>query len=156
MTNTKQVPLGIQQVFQDKLLILTICLSITIGSIFWLLFPCYLSVTWDISPIILLNMLLVYPILEEWVFRGGIQEFLLNRKWRRSYYGVSQANLITSSLFAAFHLIQQPPLFAALVFLPSITFGFFKERYSALLVPIGLHILFNGIFLLASSQKMCE
>lgn len=153
---TEQNSLGIRQIFKDKLLVFTVCLSTVIASIFWLLFPCYLSVTWHITPIISLNMLLVYPIVEEWGFRGVIQEILLNRTWaRRNYYGVSHANLMTSCLFVAFHLINQLPLFAALVFLPSIIFGYFKERYSSLLVPIGLHILFNGIFLVVSSQSFC-
>ena len=144
------------QVFEDKKLIVTVFLSIVIGSVFWQLLPCYLASTWDISAIVLINMLFIYPVIEEWVFRGTIQEGLLKKQpLRKAYYGVSNANLITSCVFTGFHMIHQPLLFAVLVFIPSVVFGFFKERYSALLVPIGLHILFNGIFLLALSNKLC-
>lgn len=153
---TYQERLGAIKVFEDKKLILTVFLSIVIGSVFWHLFPCYLSSTWDISATVLINMLLIYPVIEEWVFRGTIQEGLLKiNQLRKGCYGVSNANLITSCLFTGFHMIHQPLFFAVLVFIPSVIFGFFKERYSALLVPIGLHILFNGIFLLALSNKLC-
>ncbi|MFC1236225.1 JDVT-CTERM system glutamic-type intramembrane protease [Vibrio sp. F74] len=144
------------QAFEDKKLIVTVLLSIVIGGVFWHLLPCNLSSTWDISTTVIINMLFIYPVIEEWVFRGTIQEGLLkNKSLRKAYYGVSNANLIASCLFMGFHMIHQPLLFAVLVFIPSVVFGFFKERYSALLVPIGLHILFNGIFLLALSNKLC-
>lgn len=86
---------------------------------------------------------LVYPVLEEIVFRGAIQEWLNSRLPDVSRLGISLPNLVTSLLFTALHFIHQAPLWAASVFLPSLVFGFFKERYQSLLPPILLHVFYN-------------
>ena len=89
----------------------------------------------------------VYPVAEELVFRGLIQELL------QEYLGIgrlgplSMANLLTSCLFTGLHFIYHPPVWAALVFFPSLVFGFFKERTAALTAPIILHAFYNAGFI---------
>ena len=98
----------------------------------------------------LLAMLLLYPVVEEWIFRGVLQgELLRHSRWRRAHLGLTRANLVTSLLFAAMHLIHQPPLWALAVVVPSLVLGHFRERYGKLWLPIALHILFNAVYLLA-------
>ncbi|MFK8075994.1 MAG: JDVT-CTERM system glutamic-type intramembrane protease [Granulosicoccus sp.] len=89
-----------------------------------------------------------YPILEELVFRGAVQSALLSRgQLYRSFAGVTVACLITSLLFAAAHLVRHPPLWAALIFVPSLVFGWARDRHQSLYSPIALHITYNAGFI---------
>ena len=98
---------------------------------------------WPLSqPWLFLMPVLVYPVLEEIVFRGVVQDWLASLS-RRSWGILSLANLLTSLCFAALHLIHQPPLWAALVFFPSLIFGYFRERHDTLGTPILLHVFYN-------------
>ncbi len=92
----------------------------------------------------------VYPVLEELAFRGFIQSWLFEQpRFAVSVRGISYANLITSALFAAAHLFNQPPLWAALVFFPSLVFGYFRDRFDGVVPSIVLHCWYNaGFFLL--------
>ena len=90
----------------------------------------------------------VYPILEEVVFRGGIQSWLLRSAiLQRAYFRISAANVITSVLFALFHLVNQSWYWAILVFFPSLIFGYFKDRYGNIHASIILHVFYNAGFL---------
>lgn len=92
------------------------------------------------------------PILEEVIFRGMLQGELLRTGWgRRSRLGVSAANLLSSTVFMSVHFVHHPPLWAASVFVPSLLFGWARERYHGLAAPIGLHVLFNLEFFLAAA-----
>lgn len=97
---------------------------------------------------------LVYPLLEEIAFRGLIQELVRDFISRRFWGPLSIANLLTSLLFTGMHFITHPPLWAALVFFPSLVFGFFKDRTNRLLAPIILHVFYNaGYFWLFFSPQ---
>ena len=65
---------------------------------------------------------------------------------QRSVSGISLANIITSVLFAAMHLINQPPLWAASVFFPSLAFGWLRDRYLNIHSSIALHMAYNAGF----------
>lgn len=93
---------------------------------------------------------LLHPVLEELAFRGALQTSLFNRGfgsiWR---FGLTQANCITSVAFALFHLWHQSPVWAAAVLLPSLVFGFFRDRYNSTVPSIILHCFYNiGFFVL--------
>lgn len=93
---------------------------------------------------------LVYPILEEIVFRGALQGWLLGIKGfsHRICPGITMANIVVSVVFSLFHLINQPPVWAALVFLPSMIFGWARDRYGSIVASIILHTFYNAGFLL--------
>ena len=90
---------------------------------------------------------LFFPVVEEILFRGLVQELV------RDYFSTARlgpltvANIVTSLLFAGLHFIYQPPLWAALVFIPSLVFGHFKDRSGKLTAPIILHMFYNFGFL---------
>lgn len=99
------------------------------------------------QPLVFLYPALFYPVLEELVFRGLIQELAHRylKPWRVG--PLSHANLLTSLLFTALHFISHPPLWAAAVLVPSLVFGFFKDRSGALAVPVVLHVFYNSGYL---------
>jgi membrane protease YdiL (CAAX protease family) len=90
----------------------------------------------------------LYPVLEELAFRGWLQGWLWQYAYGRRQVGpVSLANLTTSTLFAGFHLLHQPPVWALAVMPPSLVFGFFRDRYQRLMPSIILHIFYNSGFI---------
>jgi len=94
-----------------------------------------------------LKLSVLMPVLEEIVFRGGIQSALMSKPvFARRWYGLSLANLATSLLFAAMHLVSQPPVWAALVFIPSLVFGWARDRYNAVVPSVLLHAVYNSGF----------
>ncbi len=99
-----------------------------------------------------LGLLVLASIVEEIVFRGGLQRLL--RRWpagRTSWRSISAANAMTSAVFALAHLWNHPPL-AALGVLPvSLLLGWTYERSGMrLATPIVLHLYFNLALLIAS------
>ncbi len=100
------------------------------------------------TPLVYLWPVLFMPVLEEWIFRGWLQPALAAR-WPRRYGPLSLANLLASVAFTALHFFQHAPLWAASVFLPSLLFGYFRERHDGLASPVILHIWYNaGYFLI--------
>ncbi len=96
----------------------------------------------------LLYGIVLYPVLEEIVFRGMLQSWLLQFAALKQRAGpISLANLVTSLVFAASHLLSQTPLQAALILLPSLAFGWAFERYRHVAPSIVLHAFYNAGFL---------
>ncbi len=125
-----------------------------LGPVVWLLmwglFKQPLTLATGISLLPLLMVILVYPVLEEIVFRGALQGWLLKRLPGSFFRGqLTQANLLTSVVFTGFHFVHHAPLAALLVFMPSMVFGWVRDRYTVLTGSITLHVLYNaGYFLL--------
>lgn len=122
------------------------------------------------NPWLLINVLLLYPLAEELLFRGAIQgalleagfvkrnslplrqrpKKLLSRFSRRlQHVGISSANIISSLLFVSLHLLNHSLVWALAVLIPSLALGYMRERYGNIIVPILLHVFFNAIYLIA-------
>ncbi len=98
-----------------------------------------------LTAVTLVLSVLVYPILEELVFRGFLQEWLLTRpQLKRSIAGLTGANLVTSVLFAALHLLSQTPVWAGLILFPSLVFGWLRDRYQSVLPGMLVHMFYNA------------
>jgi uncharacterized protein len=97
----------------------------------------------------LLSLCIAQPVIEEILFRGVIQGEFLRRPWGLAErFGISAANVATSIAFTALHFISHPPAWAASVLIPSLLFGYFRERHRSLYPPLTLHIYYNtGYFL---------
>ncbi|QKT04363.1 JDVT-CTERM system CAAX-type protease [Ectothiorhodospiraceae bacterium 2226] len=92
-------------------------------------------------------LVLVYPVVEELVFRGALQGALLSRAWGRRRWGpVSLANGLTTAAFVSLHLLYQPWAWALAVVAPSLVFGYFRERHGSVWTPIVLHVTYNAGF----------
>ena len=129
-------------------------LAVMAGPLCWLLLylllrPATPQWSWPLAaPADYLLPVLFYPVLEEIVFRGLLQELAQEFISRRTFGPLSLANLLTSLVFTGFHFLNHAPLWAALVFFPSLVFGFFKDRHQTLAAPILLHGFYNAGFLL--------
>lgn len=89
------------------------------------------------------------PVLEEIVFRGFLQGQFVKRLGDRGLGVLSYANILTSMVFCAMHFFYHSPLWAALVLIPSLIFGYSKDKYKTLAAPIILHVFYNaGYFLI--------
>ena len=97
-----------------------------------------------------LQLTLLYPVMEELVFRGWLQERLWKTGLARlSIYCISMPNIVTSVVFTGFHFLVHPPVSAVAVIAPSLVFGFFRDRYQSVLPSIILHVFYNtGVILL--------
>jgi membrane protease YdiL (CAAX protease family) len=127
-------------------------LALLAGPLAWLALYAWSPVTvqWDKPwqhPEWFLQLALLYPLLEEIAFRGLLQELLRDGLPRASCGPLTAANLLTSVLFSAAHFFYHPPLAAALVFFPSLVFGYFKERSGGLPAPVILHAFYNAGYL---------
>lgn len=101
------------------------------------------------APIPFLMLVVLYPVLEELVFRGFIQPWLAQR-FTQQLGSLTAANIITSLVFVAAHLINHSPIWAAATFIPSLVYGFSQERYKTLLAPMALHCFYNGGYVLTT------
>lgn len=99
----------------------------------------------------LLLMLTLVPLLEELAFRGALQPALLRITGGRRAGPLSLANLLTSLAFSALHGLRRPAAAAAGVFLPSLLFGWFRERHDSVLPPLLLHLCWNMAVLLPAA-----
>ena len=74
-------------------------------------------------------LIFLYPVIEEFAFRGVIQEYIGQKtKQQRFFLSLSIANLLTSILFVLMHFVHHEPMWAILTFFPSLVFGYFKEK----------------------------
>lgn len=97
-----------------------------------------------------LSVLFWFPLFEELAFRGFIQGILSSRKLEGAQWlGISRANLLASIAFVGWHLLYQPAFFVLVLIVPSLVFGFFRDRYDSLVPSLMLHVGYNGFLLLA-------
>lgn len=94
----------------------------------------------------LVTILIAAPFLEEFLFRGFLQNFL------KRHIGYKAAILLTAFIFALFHFslsqnLGNIPLVASL-FVLALFLGFIYERQQSLFASIGLHMTFNMISVL--------
>jgi membrane protease YdiL (CAAX protease family) len=88
----------------------------------------------------ILSVALIYPVAEEFFFRG----FLLGLITRRA--GALAGIVVTALLFAALHGLQSPFSLGALqVFSDGLFFAFVRLRTGSLLLPAAFHILGNSL-----------
>jgi len=127
--------------------------AVCVAPVYWAILYAWLTPDldplWPLrTPLPFLLMVLVFPVLEEIVFRGLLQDYA-HRLLRRKVRGpVSLANLATSVAFAGAHLVAQSAITALWVFFPSLVFGYFKDRYRSLTAPMTLHVFYNCGFVL--------
>ena len=117
--------------------------------VLWLLFRWQpelraVDVQWPQAGVMLV---LLMPLLEELAFRGYLQGVLAASAVRRfSIFHISGQNLVTTAVFSAFHLLSHSVLWSLAVVLPSLVFGFFRDKYQSVIPSAMLHVYFNGLY----------
>jgi membrane protease YdiL (CAAX protease family) len=101
-------------------------------------------------PFVLLQLILLYPLVEELAFRGFLQTNLRNHVWGRiERGGISVANVCTTLFFVGSHFFYHALLWSIVILLPSLVFGYFRDRYQSVVPCILLHCFYNsGYYLL--------
>ncbi len=136
----------------DIRLWMVVAANVLTGVSLWLFMPAGFAAAAAASPWSIASFVVLWPVVEELLFRGVIQRELLRAQvLSKRYAGISGANLLASTLFASLHLVNHPPLWAAAVLAPSLALGYTLERYQRVLVPILLHGLFNATWLVAGN-----
>jgi len=107
------------------------------------------------SPIFF-SVTLWQPVFEELLFRGIVQGYLLQSMSRqKTWFGLSISNLLTSFLFSLAHLASHSISWSLLVFIPSLCFGFVRDRFGSVYPSIALHAFYNtGYFLLIGGATL--
>ncbi len=86
-----------------------------------------------------------HPLAEEVIFRGCLQGQLLDHPWgRRHVAGFTWANGLTTAIFVLGHFWQHPPLWALGVAVPSLAFGYVRDRYHSVYPAMVLHMVYNA------------
>jgi membrane protease YdiL (CAAX protease family) len=85
-----------------------------------------------------LVFLLLAPLLEEWIFRHGLQQ-ALSRRWGAAH----RANLVASIAFVALHA-PTAGLWAVLWIVPSLALGEVWRRHRRLGLNVAMHAWFNA------------
>lgn len=133
--------------------------AIFAASVFWAVLWLYAAPRtewgWPLTaPTQFLLLAVAYPVLEELVFRGALQGWLRSCSWGKpEWRQLTAANLITSVAFALTHVIINPVYLSATVFIPSLIFGYFRDRHDQLHASILLHVFYNAgyIWIFASA-----
>jgi membrane protease YdiL (CAAX protease family) len=139
------MPNTISRFWGDPLFVAAVAAALLYWLLLYLTAPVPPDPGWPLrEPLRFLYPALLYPVVEELLFRGLLQDLAHRhvKPWRLG--PLSHANLLTSLLFTTLHFINHPPLWAAAVFFPSLVFGFFKDRTGQLAAPIVLHVFYNS------------
>lgn len=135
-------------------------LLLALGPIVWLAmrdFSAFQPLPWyAIGSAAFLSAALWQPLLEELLFRGIIQGQLLQTLWgRKTWIGLSMSNLVVSLIFILAHLVSHSIAWSLLVFVPSLCFGFVRDRFESVYPSILLHAFYNtGYFLLIGGAAL--
>ena len=135
-------------------------LLLALGPIVWLAigrFSAFQPLPWHaIWSLAFLSVALWQPLFEELLFRGSIQGQVLQSIWgQKTWLGLSMANLIVSLLFVLAHLASPSLSWSLLVFIPSLCFGFARDRFGSVYSPIALHTFYNtGYFFLIGGTSL--
>jgi len=99
-------------------------------------------------------LLVAAPVLEETVFRAGLQQTLLERFQRRGPVGAHGAGVLTGLAFAAWHVAARPSWLAATTLFPALAIGWLYQRRRSVGACIGLHAIFNAIWLASGFARV--
>lgn len=138
-------------ILRDRVFLLCLLLPVIFWLLLWVTYPPVES-DWlwmGTQPLAFVLLVLVYPLLEELSFRGVIQGGLI-KLWGSQGLGLfSFANIATSILFVLFHFYSHSVIWAMAIIIPSVIFGYFRDKYQSVIPSVLLHVFYNsGYFLL--------
>jgi membrane protease YdiL (CAAX protease family) len=136
---------GWPALYRDPLFYVALLAGVGFWVGLWLYVPVQPMAPGQVLTLAFVVLVVGYPGLEEVVFGGCLQGQLSRQAWgQRRWYGITAANGCTSLLFALAHGWSHPPLWAAAVLLPSLVFGYFRDRYTSIYPGMVLHAFYNA------------
>ena len=106
------------------------------------MFSCPLTlIHWDIYT--LLRLLLLAPLLEEWILRAGLQAYLLGKYGRFGNKALAFALVAPALLFGLLH-IREGMLIAALTIIPGLLLGWLFQMTRKWTACALAHAAMNG------------
>jgi len=147
---------GYRPFYHDRQFMLALLAGMVVWLVFWRAFPGLLpAISLKANISLFLSLVLLQPVLEELLFRGVVQGQFRLRTWgMEKCWGMTQANLLTSVLFVLAHAFYHSPLWAIAVFVPSLVFGYFRDRFGSIYSSLALHVYYNmGFFCLGSCMS---
>lgn len=118
------------------------------------------AVLWSSSPPIrgaplplalLVSVIFWLPLVEEFCFRGILQGLLLEQLPQSAlFHKLTRANLVTTVLFGAAHLLAHPWAWALGIGLVSLLLGYTRERTGSLYPAMFLHSYYNAGYVLSA------
>jgi membrane protease YdiL (CAAX protease family) len=134
--------------FQDRLIWLSLAAGGLVLALLRLQLGSGVSTVQGLLPVF--SFVLWQPLLEELLFRGLLQGQIRRfQTGRLAFGGISLANALTGLCFVCLHLLNHSPGLALAVLLPSLLFGFFRDRHGSIAPGLFLHVLFNAGYLIA-------
>lgn len=134
----------------DYKFLVALVLPISLAAVSALAFNISPSVSWVINtPYDAFWYLILMPFIEELAFRGYLQSTISKLKpggWPTQTM-FSFANIMTSTIFAAIHFISYFQALAALTFIPSLIFGYFKDKHQSIFPGLIIHSFYNFLFI---------
>jgi membrane protease YdiL (CAAX protease family) len=113
---------------KDRFFMLALFAGVVAWIMLWFTVIPTFTVDWDSIVRIIILTVIWYPLLEEILFRGIIQNYLFNKSWgSTTFASLSVANCI-------------------LLVIPSLPYGFFRDRFSSIYPSILLHSFYNAGF----------
>lgn len=120
------------------------CVVLTIG--------CVIAVTlgWNAEEIAdpayltLLSVVLIQPLLEELIFRGYLLSRLLPP--HPAQHDQARAVVLQALAFSLLHVVHHPVIWAAMILVPGLIFGWIRVRYGSVIPAVGLHVAFNAAY----------
>ena len=98
---------------------------------------------------LLISVLIWQPLVEELLFRGIIQGQLSRQGWgQHARFSITAANVVTSILFVALHMFNNSPVWSLSVFIPSLIYGYFRDRFNSVYPSMILHSSYNAMVIL--------
>jgi len=83
-------------------------------------------------------------LIEELLFRGIIQGQLSKSNWgQQARFRITAANIVTSVLFVAMHMLNSSPTWSLAIFIPSIFYGYFRDTFNSVYPAMLLHSVYN-------------
>lgn len=95
-------------------------------------------------------LLVLAPLLEEAVFRAGLQEILL-RRWHALPL---LANAVTAAAFSLAHVIMRGDAAAFAMMLTALVIGVIYERTRSVMACAAVHAAMNGLWLALASRGL--
>jgi membrane protease YdiL (CAAX protease family) len=89
-----------------------------------------------------LVLLVAAPLLEEAIFRAGLQEWMI-----RSRHSAARCIGVTAVVFAAAHALARPEAMTLTLLLPGVLLGMLYQRTRSVVACAALHAAMNGFWL---------